>query len=447
MATILIVDDDAVIREALAEAIRDLGHEARVAASGNVALKHLDAERIHAAFLDLRMPGMDGLELLRRIRSRDEPPIVTVLTAHATAANTIEAMRLGAFDHLTKPIGRADIAEVVARMLAVGDSSVTSAAVTPDKLVGLSEGMRAVQKAIGLLADSDATVLVMGETGTGKELVARAIHEFGNRKSGPFVAVNCASIPSELIESELFGHVRGAFTGAVSERLGAFRQADHGTLLLDEIGDMDLAMQAKILRALQERVITAIGGSPIAVDVRVIAATHRDLQDRVREGKFREDLFYRLNVVPIRLPPLRERIADIVPLAEHFLALTHRGKALSADAAATLIRHHWPGNVRELKNSMERAAVLVRGNHVTSADLQFLEDGKHSLLNAVDWPHEDLPSAVARLEEMLIRRALDRCSGNRSEAAKALNINRQLLYAKLKRYGFGENDETHDGDG
>jgi DNA-binding NtrC family response regulator len=303
MATILIVDDDAVIRDALAEAIRDLGHEARVAASGNAALKQLDVERIHAAFLDLRMPGMDGLELLRRIRSRDEPPIVTVLTAHATAANTIEAMRLGAFDHLTKPIGRADIAQVVARMLAVGDSSVTSAAVATDKLVGSSEAMRAVQKSIGLLADSDATVLIMGETGTGKELVARAIHEFGNRRSGPFVAVNCASIPSELIESELFGHVRGAFTGAVSERLGAFRQADHGTLLLDEIGDMDLAIQAKILRALQERVITAIGGSPIAVDVRVIAATHRDLQDRVREGEFREDLFYRLNVVPIACRP------------------------------------------------------------------------------------------------------------------------------------------------
>jgi DNA-binding NtrC family response regulator len=446
MATILIVDDDAVIRDALAEAIRDLGHEARVAASGNAALKQLDVERIHAAFLDLRMPGMDGLELLRRIRSRDEPPIVTVLTAYATAANTIEAMRLGAFDHLTKPIGRADIAQVVARMLAVGDSSVKSAAVATDKLLGSSEAMRAVQKSIGLLADSDATVLIMGETGTGKELVARAIHEFGNRRSGPFVAVNCASIPSELIESELFGHVRGAFTGAVSERLGAFRQADHGTLLLDEIGDMDLAMQAKILRALQERVITAIGGSPIAVDVRVIAATHRDLQDRVREGEFREDLFYRLNVVPIRLPPLRERIADIVPLAEHFLGLTHRGKVLSADAAAILIRHHWPGNARELKNAMERAAVLVRGNHVTSADLGFLEDGKHALSNAVDWPEEDLPSAVARLEEMLIRRALERCSGNRSEAAKALNINRQLLYAKLKRYGLGEIDETHDGD-
>ncbi len=447
MATILIVDDDAVMRDALSEAIRDLGHEVRVAASGTVAMKYLDAERIQAAFVDLRMPGMDGLELLRRMRSRDQPPIVTVLTAHATAANTIEAMRMGAFDHLTKPIGRADIAQVVTRMLAVGDQAAESAAAAPDKIVGSSEGMRAVQKAIGLLADNDATVLLMGETGTGKELVARAIHEFGSRKLGPFVAVNCASIPSELIESELFGHVRGAFTGAISERLGAFRQADHGTLLLDEIGDMDLAMQAKILRALQERIITAIGGSPIEVDVRVIAATHRDLQERVRRGEFREDLFYRLNVVPIRLPPLRERIADIVPLAQHFLALTHRGKALSADAAATLIRHPWPGNVRELRNAMERAAVLVHGNQVTSVDLQFLEDGKSAFSNAINWPEEDLPSAVARLEEMLIRRALDRCSGNRSEAARALNINRQLLYAKLKRYGLGDNEADPNGDG
>jgi DNA-binding NtrC family response regulator len=446
MATILIVDDDAVMREALAEAIRDLGHEVRLAASGGSALTLLEVEQVHAAFLDLRMPGMDGLELLRRIRSREHPPVVTILTAHATAANTIEAMRMGAFDHVTKPIGRADIAQVVARMLSVGSPSVLSEAVTPEKLVGSSEAMRAVQKTIGLLADSDATVLVMGETGTGKELVARAIHEFGKRNSGPFVAVNCASIPSELMESELFGHLRGAFTGAIAERLGAFRQADHGTLLLDEIGDMDLALQAKILRALQERVITPIGGKPIAVDVRVIAATHRDLKERVQAGSFREDLFYRLHVVPIRLPPLRERIADIVPLAQHFLDLTDRGKALSADAAATLIRHHWPGNVRELKNAMERAAVLVRGNQVTSADLGFLKDASSAVGNSIDWPEEDLPSAVARLEEMLIRRALNRCSGNRSEAAKTLNINRQLLYAKLKRYGLVENDEGTDAD-
>jgi len=446
MATILIVDDDAVMRDALAESIRDLGHDVRVAASGMSALKLLEAEQVHAAFLDLRMPGMDGLELLKRIRSREHPPVVTILTAHATAANTIEAMRMGAFDHVTKPIGRVDIARVVARMLAVGDSSVAAVVASSEKLVGSSEAMRSVQKIIGLLADSDATVLVMGETGTGKELVARAIHEFGKRKSGPFVAINCASIPSELMESELFGHLRGAFTGAVAERLGAFRQANGGTLLLDEIGDMDLAMQAKILRALQERVITPIGGKPLTIDLHVIAATHRDLRERVQAGLFREDLFYRLHVVPIRLPPLRERIADIVPLAEHFLAITQPGKSLSADAAATLIRHHWPGNVRELKNAMERAAVLVRGNHVTSADLEFIEDAGASLTGSIDWPQEDLPSAVARLEEMLIRRALERCSGNRSDAAKTLNINRQLLYAKLKRYGLAQSEGDTDTD-
>jgi DNA-binding NtrC family response regulator len=446
MATILIVDDDAVIRDGISEAIRDLGHESRAAASGSAALKVLDEETVHAAFLDLRMPGMDGLELLKRIRNRERPPVVTILTAHATAANTIEAMRLGAFDHITKPIGRIDIENVMQRMLAVGRSGDFPVAGPPEKLVGSSESMRAVQKTIGLLADSDAMVLIVGETGTGKELVARAIHDFGNRKGGPFVAVNCASIPSELMESELFGHLRGAFTGAVAERVGAFRQADSGTLLLDEIGDMDLAMQAKILRALQERIITPIGGKPMDVNVRVIAATHRDLQSRVQEGLFREDLFYRLNVVPVRLPPLRERIADVIPLAEHFLNLTGKGKTLTADAAATLIRHRWPGNVRELKNAMERAAVLVRASHVTSADLAFLADTSLSRAEPINWPEEDLPSALARLEEMLIRRALERCAGNRSEAAKTLNINRQLLYAKLKKYGLLRSDEGVDED-
>lgn len=441
MATILIVDDDAVIRDAISEAVRDLGHEVHAAASGSAALKILDAQPIQAAFLDLRMAGMDGLDLLKRIRSRKQPPVVTILTAHATAANTIEAMRLGAFDHLTKPIGRTDIAAVITRMLAASRSEERAGVAPSDKLVGSSEAMRTVQKTIGLLADSDATVLILGETGTGKELVARAIHDFGNRQRAPFIAVNCASIPSELMESELFGHMRGAFTGAVVERTGAFSQADSGTLLLDEIGDMDLAMQAKILRALQERIITPIGGKPTQVDVRVIAATHRDLQSRVKEGLFREDLFYRLNVVPIRLPPLRERIADIVPLAEHFLVLAGQGKSLSTDAAAALIRHHWPGNVRELKNVMERAAVFVRGIHVTSADLDFLGDDDLPTTGSIQWPEENLPSAVARLEEMLIRRALAKCSGNRSEAAKLLNINRQLLYTKLQKYGLSRSDD------
>jgi two-component system NtrC family response regulator len=442
MAAILIVDDDEVMREALAEAIRDLGHDTYIAPSGDAALALLGRQAVQAVFLDLRMPGMDGLEVLRRIRAREDAPAVAILTAHASAANTIEAMRLGAFDHLTKPIGREDIRRVIQRMTTVtAESSVRKPVAAQETLVGSSEAMRAVQKSIGMLADSDATVFITGETGTGKEMVARAIHDYGHRKTGPFIAVNCASIPAELLESELFGHVKGAFTGAVSERLGAFREADGGTLLLDEIGDMDLPMQAKILRALQERVVAPVGGRAMAVDVRVIAATHRDLAQRIREGRFREDLFYRLHVVPIHLPALRTRIADILPLAEHFLNATGLRKRLSTDAAALLIRHPWPGNVRELRNALERVAVLVRGEAVTAADLGFLEDSP-SEGSVIDWPDEDLPSAVARLEEMLIRRALARNAGNRTETAKQLNINRQLLYSKLERYGLRETDET-----
>jgi DNA-binding NtrC family response regulator len=444
MAAILIVDDDAAMRDALAEAARDLGHEVRVASSGTTALGMLDDEAVRGVLLDLRMPGMDGLEVLRRIRQLPHPLPVTVLTAHATAANTIEAMRLGAFDHLTKPIGRADLARVLNGMLAaVAEPRGPRVEPTQDGLIGSSEAMRTVQKTVGMLADSVATVLITGETGTGKELVARAIHEHGHRNSKPFVPVNCAAIPAELMESELFGHVRGAFTGAVSDRTGAFRQAEHGTLFLDEIGDMDVAMQAKILRALQERIVTPVGGKPVPVDVRVIAATHRDLRQRVEDGSFREDLFYRLNVVPIHLPALRERIADIVPLAEHFLSRASR-KRLAADAAARLIRHAWPGNVRELKNAMERAAVLVRSDVINAADLGFIDETRSGAEEISAWPDEDLPSAVARLEEMLIRRALARTTGNRAEAARALGIHRQLLYTKMKRYGLDASEDRTD---
>jgi DNA-binding NtrC family response regulator len=442
MAAILIVDDDPAMRDALAEAVRDLDQVVLLAPSGDAALALLEREAVSAVFLDLRMPRMDGLEVLRRIRARPQPPVVTVLTAHATATNTIEAMRLGAFDHLTKPIGRQDVARAIERMLA---SAAEATAVLQERdsetLIGSSEAMRTVQKKIGVLADNDATVLITGETGTGKELVARAIHDHGHRKAGPFVAVNCAAIPSELMESELFGHLRGAFTGAVSERMGAFRQAQSGTLFLDEIGDMDVALQAKILRALQERVVTPVGGKPMPVDVRVIAATYHDLTQRVRQGTFREDLFYRLHVVPIHLPPLRERIADIVPLAEHFLSQTGHGKRLSADAAARMIRHPWPGNVREVKNAMERAAVLTRGDTINAADLGFLEETRSRPGASFDWPDEDLPTAVAWLEEMLIRRALGRSDGNRAEAARMLNINRQLLYAKMGRYGLDVSED------
>ncbi len=448
MATVLIVDDDAAMREALGEAARDLGYDAQSAACGTEAIDFLAAHSVDAVLLDLRMPGMDGLEVLRRIRSRPNPAPVTVLTAHATAANTIEAMRLGAFDHLTKPIGREDVARALRGMLAArAEPREPRSEVDQDGLIGSSEPMRAVQKSIGMLADSDATVLISGETGTGKELVARAIHEHGHRGGKPFVPVNCAAIPSELLESELFGHVRGAFTGAVSDRKGAFREAEHGTLFLDEIGDMDVAMQAKILRALEERMVAPVGGRPVPVDVRVIAATHRDLNQRVREGAFREDLFYRLHVVPIHLPPLRDRIADIVPLAEHFLARAGGGKRLAPDAAARLIRHAWPGNVRELKNAMERAAALARGDVVRADVLDFIGEPRPETDGAIDWPDEDLPSATARLEEMLIRRALAKSGGARSEAARLLGIHRQLLYTKMKRYGLDASEERTQGVG
>ncbi len=390
------------------------------------------------------MPGMDGLETLRRIRARPRSPQVAVLTAYATADNTIEAMRLGAFDHLMKPIARGQLQRALKAMVDAYEAPHAARAIElePDGLIGSSEAVRVIQKAIGMLADSEATTLITGETGTGKELVARAIHAHGPRRAKPFVAVNCAAIPAELLESELFGHTRGAFTGAIGDRMGAFRDATGGTLFLDEIGDMDAAMQAKILRALQEREVTPVGGKPTPVDVRVIAATHRDLQTLVREGRFREDLFYRLHVVPLELPPLRERLADIVPLAELFL--TRVGKRLGADAAARLLTHSWRGNVRELKNAMERAAVLVRGDVVRADDLNFIAAGKSPDSVAIDWPNEDIPSAIARLEAMLIRRALARTDGNRAEAARALGIHRQLLYTKMKRYGLDASEERTD---
>jgi DNA-binding NtrC family response regulator len=442
MPSILIVDDDAALRDSLAETVRDLGHEARPAASGREALGILTSEKIHGVLLDLRMPGgMDGIEVLRRIRAQADGPPVVVLTAFASAENTIEAMRVGAFDHLTKPIGRKQLSELLARMLArpAAMPSGVPTEGTVGTLIGSSEPMRRVQKTIGLAADSDSTVLILGETGTGKELVARALHEHGRRKQKPFVAVNCAAIPADLLESELFGHMKGAFTGASADRLGAFREADGGSLFLDEIGDMPPAMQAKILRALQERIVTPVGGKPVSIDARVIAATHRDLPELVQRGAFREDLYYRLNVVPIVLAPLRERRADIVPLAEHFLnAVDRRGepKHLTAAAAARLLEHSWPGNVRELRNVIARAGIMAPGNIIDAGDLDVINSPSASISR----DDVDLPKAVAKLEEAMIRDTLTACGGNRAEAARSLNINRQLLYTKMHRYGLATDE-------
>jgi len=436
--SILIVDDDIAIREALSEALADLGHTPYAVADGAAALAWLAQQRADAVLLDLRMPGLDGMEVLRRIRALANPPPIAVLTAVPTSTNTIEAMRLGAADHLAKPIGREELSALVTRMLVPAGEAISSpSAVSTEALIGSSGAWREVQKKIGLLADSDATVLILGETGTGKEVIARAIHHHGRRSKAPFVAVNCAALPGELLESLLFGHARGAFTGAVTDRPGSFREAHGGTLFLDEIGDMELVMQAKLLRALQERVVTPIGGRAVPVDVRVIAATHRDLPDLIRDGRFREDLFYRLGVVPLALPALRERLADIVPLAEHFLAVAaaHGApKSLSADAAARLVAHHWPGNVREIRNAMERVGALVRRQVVTAADLDFLCASAAPL--DTDWLAGTLPEAIGRLEMAMISRALAAAGGNRVQAAERLGIRRQLLYDKIARYGL-----------
>ena len=444
MARILIVDDDNAFRDALATTLRSLSHTVIEAASGAQGLHCLREQQPDLAIVDYRMPDMDGLALLRSRNASAELKAIplVMLTAFASGQNTIEAMKLGAFDHLTKPIGRQDLIDVIARVMQAQPSSgaVASNAMQDEWLIGQSLAMREVHKRIGMAAAADAPVLVTGETGTGKELIARALHRASHRASGPFVAVNCAAIPSELIESELFGHRKGAFSGATADRNGHIREADSGVLFLDEIGDMPLAMQAKLLRVLQEGEVMPLGGSrTIKVDIRLVAATHRDLPDMVERGEFRRDLFYRLNIIPIDVPPLRARVADIIPLAEHFLnAEQATAKSLAQDAAQRLITHAWPGNVRELKNVIERCQVLVRGSTIRAANLDALLDGASVDGDTAgqDWLAGDLPTAVARLEKAMIERALAQAQGNRAEAARQLGIHRPLLYRKMRDYGL-----------
>jgi two-component system NtrC family response regulator len=438
MARILIVDDDASFRESLAETLAALGHQTLAAGNGGQGLELLERGGIDAVFLDFRLPGASGIDVLREIKrlpaGRALP--VIMLTAYASADNTIEAMKLGAFDHLAKPAGREAIGRALAEALRSGGvAAATTGAAKPGEFVARSAAMREVVKLIGRAAASDATVLVTGETGTGKEEVARALHQHSARADKPFVAINCSAIPRDLLESELFGHVRGAFTGAVATRIGIFRQADGGSLLLDEIGDMGGELQAKLLRALEERAILPVGAErPVAVDTRIIAATHRDLGEEVRAGRFREDLYYRLNVLQIRIAPLRERREDVAELAAHFLALaSDPPKTLSAAARQKLEEYAWPGNVRELKNVIERATILSRGARIEAEDLGLAAGGVGS---AAARPAETLPTALAQLEEAMIRKALADSGGNRAEAARRLGIHRQLLYAKLRQYGI-----------
>jgi two-component system, NtrC family, response regulator len=436
MARILIVDDDDSFREALAESLRDFGYEVSEANNADTALELVaDSDAI---FLDLRMPDKSGIDFLREAK----PTIpVIVLTAFADSSNTIEAMKLGAYDHLTKPIGRSDLQRVLSGALKNPkpiQKSVVS--FSGGELIGFSPGMREVQKKIGVAASGNVTVLIEGETGTGKELVARAIHRYSDRERRPFIAVNCAAIPATLLESELFGHVKGAFTGAFQPRAGKFREADGGTLFLDEIGDMNLEMQAKILRVLQDKIVTPVGGqSSQHVNVRIVAATHHDLAKNVMEGGFRRDLFYRLNVLSILLPPLRERGSDILLLAEHFLRQFDQ-KSLSADAATLLLEHSWPGNVRELENLLRSSSLTARSSVIDAQDLALPRINKKANSQLEELLQLDFRTAVNRLERLLLEKALEKAKGNRAEAARMLKIHRQLLYAKLKEHGFSRSD-------
>ncbi|WP_042268853.1 sigma-54-dependent transcriptional regulator [Paraburkholderia heleia] len=460
MATILIIDDDDAFRDGLAETVRDLGHRPLEARTGEQAFERLRGQAPpDCIFLDFRLPDRDGLavlEALRGMASLQHVPVV-MLTGYATSDNTIGAMRLGAFEHLTKPVGRDEIAALLARILATrADAPAPQATRTfaheppsrEPQLLGISEAMRDVQKRLGRAAGTNSTVLITGETGTGKEVAARVLHRASPRASGPFVAVNCAAIPADLLESELFGHGKGAFTGAHTERRGRFEEAHGGTLFLDEVGDMPLAMQAKLLRVLQERQITPLGTNrTVAVDVRVVAATHRDLPAMVAAGTFRQDLVYRLNVIPLHMPPLRERVADILPLAEHFLASVTgpsgtAGRHLSADAQRLLVSFTWPGNVRELANAIERANALAPAALLTREDFAFLFDPGEGGAAAIPASLLDLPlnEALAQLERAVIARALALAGGNRAEAARRLGISRQSLYTRLANFGLSDAD-------
>ncbi|RYZ90423.1 MAG: sigma-54-dependent Fis family transcriptional regulator [Proteobacteria bacterium] len=435
MAKVLVIDDEHAFRDGILETLSDLGAEAIGVSGVTSALKLIETKAFDLIFIDFRMPDIDGLQGIKLIQQKmgASPPAIVMITALFDSQNTIAAMKLGAFDHLTKPVTRADIQSVLDKLT---PALKPAQKIAPEyeklldryAIVGNSPQLREVLKLIGKLASHDNSVLITGETGTGKELVARAIHGNSERADKPFVAINCAAIPENLLESELFGHIKGAFTGASHDRKGSFQLAEGGTLLLDEIGDMSLSLQAKLLRTLQEKEITPLGSNKsIKINVRFLAATHQNLPAMIAKKEFREDLYYRLNVVEIRLPALRERLSDIPILAKHFLDQ----KPLSPAAQAKLQEHSWPGNIRELKNVIERALVVASGSWIEAQDIRFLLDNRVSENSSESL---DLPSAVAHLEKTFIDRALKEASGNRSEAARKLGIQRQLLYAKIKEY-------------
>ncbi len=435
---ILVVDDEEGVRTFLADALSGAGHDVTQAPDGTAALALLAERAFHVLITDLKMPGLDGMDLLRVVR-RDHPELETiVLTAHGSIESAVAAMKEGAFDYLQKPVGSpAELRLIVSRALERrrlhAIRQVTAGGTEPPLTYGAA-AMRTVEAALRKVAATNATVLLQGESGTGKEVAARAIHRWSARSSGPFVAVNCAALSPELLESELFGHEKGAFTGAHARQQGRIELADGGTFFLDEVGELAPGLQAKLLRVLQERRFERVGGrQTVEADVRLIAATNRDLGGMIARGGFREDLYHRLAVFPVELPPLRARREDIRPLADRLLgqvaaALGRPELRLTEEARQALAAAPWPGNVRELANVLERSAILADGDLIDADDL--------ALLPAVDVSGAGEPTTMSQLERDAIERALAATGGNRRQTAARLGIGLRTLYEKLKRYGL-----------
>ncbi|HKT07944.1 MAG TPA: sigma-54 dependent transcriptional regulator [Gemmatimonadaceae bacterium] len=446
---ILVADDEKGIRAALGQLLEYEGYEVRAVGTAVDAIAEFEKWRPHLSFLDVKMGGIDGLEALKKIRQVDPAALVVMISGHGTIQTAVEATQLGAYDFLEKPLDTDRILVTLRNALQHGNlqeenSRLRESVESRYEIVGKSFAIRSLIEKIERVAPTPARVLISGENGTGKELVARAVHRLSARSANPFVEVNCAAIPSELIESELFGHMKGSFTGAIADRTGKFEQADGGTLFLDEVGDMSLSAQAKVLRVLEDGVVTRIGGSKAtAVDVRVIAATNKNLESEIHENRFREDLYYRLNVVPMTVPPLRERREDIPLLVAHFTALLSKQQGMAPrtftpDAIERLATYDWPGNVRELRNTVERILILASGPRVPAADVERLVGQRAaegstfgSLLESRTF--EEFKDAAERAFLLAKLREHD---WNVSETARLLDMPRSNLYKKIERYGL-----------
>jgi two-component system nitrogen regulation response regulator NtrX len=447
--TILIVDDEPGVRSSLAGVLRDEGYAVEAVESGEACLERLTRGSFEVVLLDVWLPGIDGLTTLARLRERRTDSEVIMISGHGNIESAVRAIKMGAFDFVEKPLSLEKTVLVVRnalrqRRLEVENRALRARVDRELVMVGESYAMRQLREQVAMAAPTNGRVLIYGENGTGKELVARTIHTASKRRGGPFVEVNCAAIPEELIESELFGHVRGAFTGAIADRRGKFELADGGTLFLDEIGDMSLKTQAKVLRVLQEQVVQPVGGaSSVRTDVRVLVATNKDLPSEIRAGRFREDLYFRLNVIPIFVPPLRDRKEDIRLLADHFMAefareYGRRLKTFDETAVANLQHAWWPGNVRELRNVIERLIIMVPGDRITARDLVFLDGGLAPGPETSGAPVElvTLQEARNRFERDFILRTLASQQGNISRTAEVLGVERSNLYRKMRSLGI-----------